>query len=229
MTKFVDMEVGYVDHLGSDVNVVNAARVSYAKEVDQFDEGKDAKLLNYLAKHDHWSPFAHTSVSLRIKAPIFVARQLVKHYVGGNWNEESRRYISDEPEFHNPLVWRSKPEHSKQGSGDKQITSLLDGGIEGTRPYPLHRAFEEHVENSLFLYKEMLRAGVSPEQARMALPQNTMTNWIWTGSVMFFARVCQQRLASDTQQETREVAERIQEVVKGLYPHSWKALMQKED
>lgn len=462
LPKFVPMSVEYLDHMGSDVNVVNSARVSYAKEVESFDKDKDAKLINYLAKYDHWSPFAHTSVSLRIKAPIFVARQLVKHYVGaclsedteidfvkktngvsngvnrktlkhladmwfgrvkyqggkkgkmnvtcgnvrvfnevtqrfeeskivnvidsgrkdvylvtdnygnsikatgdhkfltdsgwkrvdelclndklirhdmgepfaykelrswdsddviirrehrktindvdicrncggsfdkhfliadhiipvsqggrhekdnmqtlctdchkdktaremsqftndpllpkyvriesieyagkeqcydlsierihnfmGNgfvvhncWNEESRRYISNTPEFYKPDVWRNKPKNSKQGSeGEHPNSALWDGMI------------VQKTSAILEEYERMIQEGVAPEQARMILPQNTMTNWIWTGSVAFFARVCKQRLASDAQKESQEVAQKIQEVVAPLFPYSWEALM----
>lgn len=214
LPKFVPMSVEYLDHMGSDVNVVNSARVSYAKEVESFDKDKDAKLINYLAKYDHWSPFAHTSVSLRIKAPIFVARQLVKHCVGGNWNEESRRYISNTPEFYKPDVWRNKPKNSKQGSeGEHPNSALWDGMI------------VQKTSAILEEYEWMIKEGVAPEQARMILPQNTMTNWIWTGSVAFFARVCKQRLALDAQKESQEVAQKIQEVVAPLFPYSWEALM----
>ena len=121
MVKFADMHVDYVCHMGSDVNVVNAARVSFAKESKEFDLEKDTKLINYLAKHNHWSPLAHTSVSIRVKAPIFMARQFVKHQIGLVWNEESRRYIDDEPEFYAPVSWRNRPENAKQGSGDGDL------------------------------------------------------------------------------------------------------------
>jgi len=133
--------VEYVDHMGSDLSVVNAARVSFAKQSvwqndsDGWIEGKlydkDAKLISYLAKHGHWSPFAHNSISLRIKAPIFVARQLVKHQVGLVWNEVSRRYVDDEPEFYFPDVWRGKPENAKQGSsGIIESQELRDFSLE---------------------------------------------------------------------------------------------------
>ena len=106
--KVADMKVEYVDHMGSDINVVNAARVSFAKEVQDFDLEKDTKLINYLAKHNHFTPLAHTSVTIRVKAPIFMARQFVKHQIGLVWNEESRRYIDDEPEFYIPQKDRER-------------------------------------------------------------------------------------------------------------------------
>lgn len=226
--KVAAMNVDLVDHMGSDLTVVNAARVSFDKESEwewidggggSYDErrisDKDAKLINYLAKHNHWSPFAHTSIQLRIKAPIFVARQLVKHQVGGVWNEVSRRYVDSEPEFWFPDVWRGRPEGSiKQGS-----SGVADQSAK-------HRA-EKVVEDALATYEHMLRHdGVAPEQARMILPQNMMTEWYWTGSLMFFCRVCRERLAPGAQQETREVAEQIANLVAPLFPVSWGALME---
>ena len=212
--KFVPMQVDYIDHMGSDVNVVNAARVSFAKEVKGFDIEKDTKLINYLAKHNHWSPLAHTSVSIRVKAPIFMARQFVKHQIGLVWNEESRRYIDDEPEFYKPVVWRSRPENAKQGSSNK----VVDGEA--------YEWFEMPVEVALEGYNKMLESGVAPEQARMVLPQNTLTNWIWTGSLVAFARVCKLRLDSHAQKEAQELAQLISDVVAPLYPVSWTALME---
>ena len=213
--KFVPMQVDYIDHMGSDVNVVNAARVSFAKEVQGFDIEKDTKLINYLAKHNHWSPLAHTSVSIRVKAPIFMARQFVKHQIGLVWNEESRRYIDDEPEFYLPDAWRAKPENAKQGSGDVLEKSVV---------YKNHCKYQS-IE-CLKTYNFMLEEGVAPEQARMVLPQNTMTNWIWTGSLVAFARVCKLRLDSHAQKEAQELAQLINDVVAPLYPVSWTALME---
>jgi thymidylate synthase (FAD) len=221
--KIAKQSVEYVDHMGSDLSVVNAARVSFAKESEWVlpEEGpshlsnKDTKLISYLAKHGHWSPFAHTSISLRIKAPIFIARQLVKHQVGLSWNEVSRRYVDDEPEFYFPEVWRGKPENAKQGSSGEVTLDKLritPGSVVGS---------------CLLMYKSLLAQGVAPEQARMVLPQNTMTEWIWTGSLMAFARVCKQRLDPHAQQEAQEVAKMIQDVVKPLFPVSWEALMER--
>jgi thymidylate synthase ThyX len=468
---FTDMKVEYVDHMGSDINVVNAARVSFAKEVTEFDLEKDTKLINYLAKHNHWSPLAHTAVTLRIKAPIFMARQFVKHQVGmclsgdteitfvkkvngisngvskrklsyladmwfgnikyqggkkgklnvsnahvrvfnedtsrfeeshivnvidsglkdvfvvtdnygntikatldhkfltdtgwkgvgelslndklvrhdmgetfskkllrsndsgdvicrrefrksinelnecaecggvfekeqmsvdhivpvssggshdvsnlqslcegchkiksseeranlsnttllpkyvgiysishvgkeqcydlsvdnihnfiGNgfvvhncWNEESRRYIDDTPEFYKPRAWRGRPVNAKQGSGD----GVVEGGFwrSADNFYSIDERHMEHIESSLMLYEDMLKAGVAPEQARMELPQCTMTNWVWTGSLVAFARVVKLRVDSHAQVEAQELGSLIEMVVALLYPVSWKALM----
>lgn len=232
--KIVDQRVEYIDHMGSDLSVVNAARVSFAKEstwgeqvtqvgVD-LEKGTaeyqispklkeaDVKLINYLAKHNHWSPFAHTSISFRIKAPIFVARQLVKHQIGLVWNEVSRRYVDGEPEFFFPKVWRGRPVNAKQGStGTVDMTGV---------------SFHKHAEDSLDWYEWMLEKGIAPEQARMVLPQNTMTEWIWTGSLMAFARVVRLRTDEHAQQETQEVAAFLDGYCRNLFPHSWKALME---
>ena len=223
--KFVPMQVQYVDNMGSDINVVNAARCSFAKEVKEFDLEKDTKLINYLAKHNHWSPLAHTSISIRVKAPIFMARQFVKHQIGLVWNEESRRYIDDSPEFYLPQVWRNKPENAKQGSSGVHSMEVLYGknGKDGCRD--LVYEVQEVVEESLDLYNSLIKEGVAAEQARMILPQNTMTNWIWTGSLVAFARVVKLRTEEHAQKEAQELAKLIEEVVAPLYPVSWKALM----
>ena len=221
--EFVDMKVEYVDHLGGDVNVVNAARVSFAKEVDEIDVEKDTKLINYLAKHNHWSPLAHTCVSIRVKAPIFMARQFVKHQIGLVWNEESRRYIDDTPEFYKPTTWRSRPENAKQGSGDLPVHQLVRmDDWEGESP---DEVCINAVSVCMDAYQNMIDSGVAPEQARMVLPQSVMTNWIWTGSLVAFARVCKLRLDSHAQKEAQELAEMISQVVAPLYPISWAALM----
>ena len=209
------MKVEYVDHMGGDVNVVNAARVSFAKEVSEFDLEKDSKLINYLAKHNHFTPLAHTSVTIRVKAPIFMARQFVKHQIGLVWNEESRRYIDDEPEFYIPSVLRGRPVNAKQGSGDDLVSSDL-----------LTQMIITESKNCLDLYERLLEGNVAPEQARMVLPQNTMTNWMWTGSLVALSRVVKLRTDSHAQKEAQELAELIGDVVSPLYPVSWKALME---
>ncbi len=362
------MKVDYVDHMGTDLTVVNAARVSFDKESEweYEDRGggsldlvhlsdRDAKLIAYLAKHNHWSPFAHTSIQLRIKAPIFVARQLVKHQTGGVWNEVSRRYVDSEPEFWFPEIFRTRADNVKQGSsnipcvpkgkdgvcpncasafvsngnkqrycstkcqgehyrkmpwgwrktkwsrlkssaerrgiefsiteediempvrcpyigidldytndevannspsvdrinnnlgyvpGNLQTISSLANRMKGHATTEELLAFSKSVlmrhggvfvepqvgvagayQQSLDLYNLLLEQGVAPEQARIFLPQGVMTEWYWTGSLMFFTRVCKQRLDAHAQQETREIAERIAEVVAPLFPASWSALM----
>ena len=209
------MQVDYVDHMGSDVNVVNAARCSFAKEVKEFDLEKDTKLINYLAKHNHFTPLAHTSVTIRVKAPIFMARQFVKHQIGLVWNEESRRYIDDEPEFYIPKELRGRPVNAKQGS---------NGVLESSDLFTDMIVAES--SRCLDLYKRLLECDVAPEQCRMVLPQNTMTNWMWTGSLVAFARVVKLRTDSHAQQEAQELAKLINDVVAPLYPVSWKALME---
>ena len=213
--KLAEMQVDYVDHLGGDINVVNAARVSFAKEVKEFDLEKDTKLINYLAKHNHFTPLAHTSVTIRVKAPIFMARQFVKHQIGMTWNEESRRYIDDEPEFYIPKELRGRPVNAKQGS---------NGVLESSDLFTDMIVAES--SRCLDLYKRLLEANVAPEQCRMVLPQNTMTNWMWTGSLVAFARVVKLRTDSHAQQEAQELAKLINDIVAPLYPVSWKALME---
>lgn len=230
--KIEPIKVEYVDKMGSDLSVVNAARVSFAKVSSEFSE-KDGKLISYLARHGHWTPFAHTAISVRITAPIFVARQLVKHQVGLTWNEVSRRYVEDEPSFYFPETWRGRPEGSvKQGSSDEAYTGYIfteyghgserqqNGVDEGVEVIPII------LGGVLSLYNAMIDAGIAPEQARMVLPQNTMTEWIWTGNVMSFARVCKQRLDPHAQKETRDVAVQLQDILLEHFPVSFKALME---
>lgn len=235
--KIAEMKVDYIDHMGTDLTIVNAARVSFDKQSDWVDSfgqtyvdfdmkqfqifisDRDTKLIHYLAKQNHWSPFAHTSIQLRVKAPIFVARQLVKHQVGGVWNEVSRRYVDSEPEFFFPKEWRGRPDGSmKQGSSGvvKPADTVHPDGF----------IFDSYdlCEWSLRHYNNILDQGVAPEQARMILPQNMMTEWYWTGSLMFFARVCKQRLDPHAQAESQEIAQKIADIVEPLFPVSWEAL-----
>ena len=193
--------------MGTDLSVVNAARVSFAKESNELSD-KDEKLIKYLAKHNHWSPFGHASLQFRIKAPIFVARQLVKHQVGLVWNEVSRRYVDDEPEFYIPKAWRLKAEDKKQGSSNEVIEYSLGSTLEFVKT----------------TYQNMLKAGIAPEMARMVLPQNLYTEWYWSGTLMAFARVCNLRCKPDTQWETQLVAGMIDIQTKDKFPISWKAL-----
>jgi len=210
--KVVPQKVDLINHMGNDLSVVNAARVSFGKVVTELTE-KDVRLINYLAKHNHWTPFAHTSITLRIKCPIFVARQLGKHQVGLVWNEVSRRYVDEEPEWFLPTSWRSSPETNiKQGSGQALVE------YDNTK-------IRRIVSACLETYLHMIDIGVAPEQARMLLPQNMMTKFIWTGSLAAFARVCKLRLDPHTQKETQDVAKEISTILESLYPHSYKALM----
>ena len=208
--------VTLIDHMGSDLSVVNAARVSFAKAHTEFDEKQDTKLIKYLAKHNHWSPFGHASAQFHIKAPIFVARQLVKHQVGLVWNEMSRRYVDDEPDFYQPKEWRKASKNKKQGSSDEIIMGV-DIILADTHVHNLYRA-------SLASYNELLRIGVAPEMARMVLPQSLYTEWYWSGSLMAFARICNLRCKPDAQKETQDVAWKIDKYARKLFPASWKAL-----
>ena len=201
------MNVNLIDVMGTDLSVVNAARVSFAKESNEFSD-KDAKLIHYLAKHNHWSPFGHASLQFRIKAPIFVARQLVKHQVGLVWNEVSRRYVDDEPEFYIPSEWRLKADDKKQGSSDETIEYNLGSTLEFIKT----------------TYQNMLKANIAPEMARMILPQNLYTEWYWSGTLMAFARVCNLRCKPDTQWETQQIANLIDIESKQHFPTSWRAL-----
>ena len=212
------IEVTHIDHMGSDISVVNAARVSFGKKSGwaSFKSGdahrgvlhdKDRKLIHYLAEHKHLSPFGHCFASFHIKAPLFVARQLVKHKFL-RWNEISRRYVDSEPEFYEPSEWRGKAEDKKQGS---------DGVVE------VGKIGDISLTNKV-LYNSLLDRGVCPEQARMVLPQSMMTEWYWSGSLDAFADMCNLRCSSDTQLETRLVANQICDNMKELFPVSWFAL-----
>jgi len=236
------IEATYIDHMGSDLSVVNAARVSFGKKSDwetdynqvpcglEVLSERDAKLIRYLAKHKHISPFGHAFASFHVKAPIFVARQLVKHKFL-RWNEISRRYVDDEPEFYVPEVWRGRSADKKQGSSEATIELPWDlyedmyegnfGDLEG-----VNYDFKEVVNVAFESYQNMLKLGVAPEMARMVLPQSTMTEWYWSGSLDAFADMCRLRCASDTQYETRVVADNINEEMSNLFPVSWDALMQ---
>ena len=207
-----NLKVELVDKMGTDLSVVNAARVSYAKFKDSFED-KDEKLIKFLAEHNHWSPFAHASLQIRIKAPVFVARQLVKHQVGLVWNEISRRYVDYEPELYEPKEWRGRPQNSKQGSDG---TVSIDSNEQ-------HR-LDMTMQQCKIIYKALIEKGIAPEQARMVLPQSMMTEWIWSGTLYAFARVCNLRCAKDTQEETREVANEIHKICTEEFPISWKYL-----
>jgi thymidylate synthase (FAD) len=223
LEEFVEMiKVTYDEHMGSDLSVVNKARVSFGKKSkwEYGEDGthylshKDAKLVKYLAEHKHFAPFGHSFASFHIKAPIFVARQLVKHKFM-RWSEVSRRYVDDEPEFYVPDVWRGRSADKKQGSSDKPATLSLTSG------YGANQYFVDMGE----YYRDLLSDGVAPEQARMVLPQSTMTEWYWSGSLDAFADMCKLRCKEDTQYETRLVADQISKEMKQLFPVSWEALV----
>ena len=253
----------YIDHMGSDLTVVNAARVSFGKKrkalgYTSIDGGHDIplladmdkKLIKYLAKHKHMSPFGHAFVTFHVKAPIFVARQLVKHKFL-RWNEISRRYVDSDPEFYLPDEWRGRSKDKKQGSEgvideitfvEDELVAVWDKDKEEMMLDPNQERVlwqlknstlttcspEELVEyfhtQSLQEYKRLIDNGVAPEQARMLLPQSTMTEWYWSGSLDAFADMCKLRCSKDTQYETRTVADQISTEMSELFPVSWKAL-----
>jgi len=198
-----------IDYMGSDLSVVNAARVSFGTKHEVFNEKKDAKLINFLARNNHVSPFGHAFASFHVSAPIFIARQLVKHKFL-RWNEISRRYVSNEPKLYEPTTWRGKAFDKKQGSSD---TIVIEGvEIRATQAYDIS------------LYKHLLDMGICEEQARIVLPANLMTEWYWSGSLDAFADMCKLRCTKDTQNETKIIADEISDIMKRLYPVSWEAL-----
>ena len=214
--------VTYRRHMGDDLDVVDAARVSFGKKSEwDYEESdaysfkqhlktKDRKLIQYLAKHKHISPFGHCFASFHVRAPVFVARQLVKHKFL-RWNEISRRYVDSEPEFYVPDTYRGRSLDKKQGSAGKVTVS--DNGFN---------------EIALTEYEYLLDLGVCPEQARMVLPQSMMTEWYWSGSLDAFADMCKLRCAPDTQAETADVAWGIDLKMIDLFPVSWRALRENE-
>ena len=208
-------KVNLIDHMGDDTTVVNAARVSFDKNIDDVMSFKDEKLIKYLAEHGHWSPFSHVFATFKIKASIFVARQLQKHQVGLAWNEVSRRYVDNEPDFWYPLLWREKSKDKKQGSTPHEV--------HGNEWFD--RKYREVIKISTEVYKDMIKGGVCPEQARAVLPQSMYTSWYWSGSLYAFARVCNLRLQDDAQAETRFIAQGIDYYMRNLYPVSWKSLV----
>jgi thymidylate synthase (FAD) len=223
------MKAELIDHMGSDLTVVNAARVSFDKESD-WDTcdnckengccfspevcnpltSRDFKLINYLAKHNHFTPFTHPQIILRETVPIFVARQRFKHVVGFTYNEVSRRYVDDEPEFYVPEFWRKRAENKKQGSSDEVVD----------RKWSLESLYKDQVE----LYKAMLLWGVAPEQARMVLPQSMLTSYYVTGSLAAFARAYKLRIDPHAQAEIQDLAKEWDRIIRPLFPVSWEAL-----
>jgi thymidylate synthase (FAD) len=224
----VDIEVDLINSCGTDLTVVNAARVSFDKEAEwgweRYDQDnfkrvlrpRDKKLIEYLAEHEHWSPFAHTFLQFRITAPIFVARQLGKHQVGLVWNEISRRYVNEDPVFFKPKEFRGKPIDKKQGSSEEVIdinptTYFVD-------------EYDRVMNVSTWAYKYILSLGVCPEQARLVLPQAMMTSWYWSGSLYAFSRVYNLRTKEDAQKECRDVVNKMGKFCSEKFPVSWSSL-----
>jgi thymidylate synthase (FAD) len=224
------MKAELIDYMGTDLTVVNAARVSFDKEseweieTDPHHGGKippynrlsdkDKKLINYLAKHDHYTPFTHCAITLRETVPIFVARQRFKHTVGFSYNEVSRRYVDDEPEFFIPAKWRKRAEDKKQGSSDEEIEEKQMAKLE----------YKVAIKLALNTYEHLLEIGVAPEQARMVLPQSMYTSYYVTGSLAAWARAYKLRSDKNSQAEISELAEMWSDTIKPLFPHSWEAL-----
>ena len=217
--------VELIDHMGSDLSVVNAARVSFNKQSDWDSDdksrsktktlrNKDEKLIEYLAQHNHWSPFSHATMSVRIVAPIFVARQLAKHQVGLAWNEISRRYVTYDPDIWLPETWRKQDENLKQGSMDEEITS----------PTLAVHTYQDAARHAVDAYNNLIKLGVCAEQARAVLTQGVFTEWYWTGSLYAFSRVYNLRMEETAQRETGEVAKGIGFHANRLFPISWNTL-----
>lgn len=247
------MKAELIDSMGTDLTVVNAARVSFDKEsdweyVDQkfgthipkeyFNQynprneirlsEKDIKLISYLANHNHWTPFSHVQITMRETVPIFVARQRFKHMVGFTYNEMSRRYVSDEPTFFVPDSWRRASENKKQGSSNEEIKYLLDIEIPES---DIKDNYFVHIEQCIDFYNAMIESGVAPEQARMVLPQSMYTSYYVTGSLAAWARAYKLRIDPHAQKEIQDLAVQWNDII-GSIPelkHSWRALTNKED
>lgn len=219
------MKAEYIDHMGTDLTVVNSARVSFDKESDWDNNHlpypkdryklseKDQRLINYLASHNHWTPFSHAQITMRETVPIFVARQRFKHMIGFTYNEVSRRYVDDEPEFFTPKYWRKRAENKKQGSSDE----VFEGDY-------YHEYVDRVNELAMRCYTDMIKDGIAPEQARMILPQSMYTSYYVTGSLAAWARAYNLRSKPDAQAEIRDLADNWNEIIEPLFPHSWKAL-----
>ena len=227
------MQTELISCLGTDLTVVNAARVSFDKESDwevnhsvrRELSSKDTALIRYLAKHNHFTPFTHCMITLRETIPIFVARQRFKHTIGFSYNEVSRRYVDDTPEFYTPDMWRGKADNAKQGSSEKEID--INPTVQGVPP-ALVDVYQHALNTCKWTYENLLRKGVCPEQARMVLPQSMYTSYYVTGSLAAFARAYKLRIDKHAQKEIQELAENWNVIIKDLYPVSWEALTNEE-
>ena len=224
------ISVEFVDKMGSDISVSNSARVSFGKWKEEFDE-KDAKLIDFLAREEHMTPFRHNAIQVRCKAPIFIARQLGKHQAGLSWNEISRRYVDTKPEFFIPEVWRSRPEGGiKQGSGGEfseheQFNLDYDTSYDEWNTGNIYESYDWIVANCIDLYEQMLSKGVAPEKARMILPQSMLSEWIWTGNLLAFAHVYKLRIGAHAQVEAQQFAKELDKVCREHFPVAWSALV----
>lgn len=225
----MNLKAEYIDHMGDDLRVVNAARVSFDKESDWenaevdhdgtehpwLSQG-DTKLLGYLATHGHWTPFSHPQITIREIVPIFVARQRFKHMIGFTYNEVSRRYVSDEPEFFTPESWRGAPTN-----GAKQGSSV---NLEKNQNELCNMLLAQHHREAIERYNLLLERDVAPEQARMVLPQSMMTSYYVTGSLAAWARAYKLRIDVHSQKEIRDLAVQWGDIIEPLFPISWGAL-----
>jgi len=236
------MEVSYIDHMGGDGRTVNAARVSFKKKISEVIlSGPDERLIQYLAKHNHWSPFSHTIITMVEKVPIFVARQRFKHFIGfvytdteedgleAAYNEVSRRYVDDPPEFFMPDVWRGKPVNAKQGSSDEIIEKFSSDPLwdqHGGNILSIQSHYQIVLNTCEAVYEQMIKDGVAPEQARMVLPQSMYTEYYVTGSLAAWARAYKLRSDSHAQSEIRDLAAKWNVIIGSIkeLEHSWKAL-----
>jgi thymidylate synthase (FAD) len=215
------MEARLIDKMGDDNRVVDAARVSFAKLAENYTEEQNERLLKYLASHGHFTPFTHPQITIHEKVPIFVARQRFKHMVGFTYNEVSRRYVDDEPEFFIPDVWRGKPVNAKQGSSDEVIDYLKSEGIKQF----VHDQYLHFLGYAESLYDDMIKAGIAPEQARMVLPQSMYTEYYVTGSLAAWARAYKLLTDPHAQKEIQDLAVQWNTIIRPLFPKSWEALI----
>lgn len=209
------LTVELIDSMGDDLRVANVARVSFNKWKTEMDE-KDVRLIDFLARHEHTSPFRHTAVTIRVTAPIWLARQLGKHQIGMSWNETSRRYVDTDPEFFTPAEWRKRPDKSiKQGSG---------APLAGNALYEVELLHKVNEQTARRTYERMLELGVAPELARGELPQNMLTSWVWTGSLTAFFHCYRLRAEGTAQREAQDFAELLDGIISPLFPHCWQTL-----
>lgn len=212
------MKAEYIDHMGNDDSIVNAARVSFSKDASQYTAEQNTKLIKYLATHKHEMPFAHTAITLRMKAPVPIRTQCFKSKVGFVENEESRRYIKSEPELFIPDEFRLKADNAKQGSGGRHNHSTQ-----------WMFAYKDHCNKAIQIYIDMILDDVCPEQARLILPQGVYVNWIWTGSLLAFARFYNLRTDPHAQKEIQDLAREVGDIMAQLYPIAWQALTNKDN
>ena len=215
--------VELVDHMGDDLTVVNSARVSFSNHKEEFED-KDEKLIRYLAKHNHWTPFAHPQITLRIKAPISIRTQFFKHKQGFVENEVSRRYVDEIPDFYYPTFRKRPTKGMKQGSDGFLECSGEGDTSGGFATHPLYESYKHLMFRARQVYEDLCASNVAPEQARFVLPQAMYTEWYWTGSLAAYARFYKQRTDEHAQWEIQQYADAIGKIIESLFPVSWKEL-----